>query len=308
MGKPLLNEADPYRAIYRTVHEQQALPANLSADIDDRLRAIVSRALALDPKQRFASARLFAQELEQLSRPTGAADGEGGKAGGNSTLDFLLRRMRHKSDFPAMSDAVVRIQSMASSDKESVGSVTNEILKDVALTNKLLRMVNSAHYARGGSINTVSRAVNLVGFNGIRNMALSLVLLEHMQDKTHAAQLREEFLRSLMAGSIAAELCPVVRDSEEAFIGSMFQSLGRLLEFYFEEAAKSATWFARPVSRCVGGDRIAWLGWSFENLARHRQSLGSAGQHPALHAQTMGAPPPSAPSDTRSASVGARVQ
>ena len=37
--------------------------------------------------------------------------------------------------------------------------------------------------AGGGSISTVSRAVALVGFAGIRNMALRLVLLEHMQDK-----------------------------------------------------------------------------------------------------------------------------
>jgi len=302
MGKPLLNEADPYRAIYRTVHEQLALPANLSADIDDRLRAIVSRALALDPKQRFASARLFAQELEQWSRPTGAADGEGGKAGGNSTLDFLLRRMRHKSDFPAMSDAVVRIQSMASSDKESVGSVTNEILKDVALTNKLLRLVNSAHYARGGNINTVSRAVNLVGFNGIRNMALSLVLLEHMQDKGQAAQLKEEFLRSLMAGSIAGELCPVLRDSEEAFIGSMFQSLGRLLvQFYFPEEASQIRNLVRsarePVSEATASLNV--LGLSFENLGVGiAKAWGLPDSIQRCMRKPVGAPPPSAPSDT----------
>ena len=44
----------------------------------------------------------------------------------------------------------------------------------MALTNKLLRMVNTAHYAHagGGTISTVSRAVALVGFAGIRNMAL----------------------------------------------------------------------------------------------------------------------------------------
>ncbi|MCK7494264.1 MAG: HDOD domain-containing protein [Comamonadaceae bacterium] len=43
-------------------------------------------------------------------------------------------------------------------------------------------MVNTAHFsAAGGGISTVSRAVALVGFAGIRNMALSLVLLEHMQ-------------------------------------------------------------------------------------------------------------------------------
>jgi serine/threonine protein kinase len=267
-GKPLISEPDPYRAIYRVVHEQLALPAEMNADVDDRLRAIVLRALARDPKERFATAKAFLAELELWTKPAAAAPGEAA-GNNNSTLDFLLRRMRHKSDFPALSDSVLRIQNMANSDTESVNSVTNEILKDVALTNKLLRMVNSANYAHRGSINTVSRAVNLVGFNGIRNMALSLVLLEHMQDKAHAGQLKEEFLRSLMAGSIGGELCPGSGESEEAFIGAMFQNLGRLLvQFYFPEEASQVRKMAQstrePVSEAVAAVNV--LGLTFEEL------------------------------------------
>ena len=274
-GKPLITERDPYRAIYQVVHEQLMLPADLPREVDDRLRAIAMRALAREPAQRHASAQVFRDELAKwAASASGEANAEGEAASGQigaggGTLEFLLRRMRHKTDFPAMSDSMVRIQGMASSDKESVGSITNEILKDVALTNKLLRLVNSAHYARGNSISTVSRAVSLVGLNGIRNMALSLVLLEHMQDKVHANLLKEEFLRSLMAGSIAGELCLSARDAEEAFIGSMFQNLGRMLaEFYFPEeaAAIRARVSARqhPVGEAVAS--VSVLGLSYEDL------------------------------------------
>jgi HD-like signal output (HDOD) protein len=198
-------------------------------------------------------------------------------AGGNGTLDFLLRRMKHRSDFPAMSDSIARIQRVANSENESLGSLSNEILKDVALTNKLLRLVNSASYrhAGGGTISTVSRAVALVGFAGIRNMALSLVLLEHMHDKGHASQLKEEFLRSLMAGAVAGELCTVARETEEAFIGAMFQNLGRLLtEFYFPEEARAVRGMladhvksGRALTPAVeAAAAIGVLGVSFEDL------------------------------------------
>jgi serine/threonine protein kinase len=271
-GQALIKETDPYRAIYRVVNEQLTLPKTEGVELDDQLRAIVTRALARDPAQRFASARAFLQALEEWSKPkatSGASAGDGDSSGASGTLEFLLRRMRHKSDFPALSDSVVRIQSMATSEKESVGSVTNEILKDVALTNKLLRLVNSAHYSRGGNISTVSRAVSLVGFNGIRNMALSLVLLEHMQDKGHAAQLKEEFLRCLMAGTIGSELCPVIRESEEAFIGAMFQNLGRLLvQFYFpEEAAQIRNHVLSPRAPLTeSAAAVSVLGLSLEDL------------------------------------------
>lgn len=238
-GKPLIEERDVARAIYRVAHTQLDLPKELAADVDDRLRAIVMRAIAREPSERFASAREFLAALEQWGRPPPQELVADRSPGTPSTLDFLLRRMRHKSDFPALSDAVVRIQRMANSDSESINSITNQILKDVALTNKLLRFVNSAHFGRGGNVSTVSRAVTLVGFNGIRNLALSLVLLEHMQDKGHAGQIKEEFLRALMAGSIGAELCPVRAQSEEAFLAAMFHELGRLLvRFYFPEEAQ----------------------------------------------------------------------
>ena len=237
-GEKLIRERDPYRAMYRTASQDLALPASLSSEIDDELRKLLLRAIARDPAARWPSAASLRDALREWLAPAPAAQGEA--TGGSGTLDFLLRRMRHKSDFPALSDAVARIQRVASSENESLASLSSEILKDVALTNKLLRLVNTAHFSSaGGNISTVSRAVAVIGFAGVRNMALSLVLLEHMQDKAHANQLKEEFLRSLMAGMLAGELGLQTGAGEEAFLGAMFQGLGRLLtEFYFVDEAR----------------------------------------------------------------------
>ena len=242
-GRKLIAERDPYRAMHRVAHEDLALPPELSSEVDDALRAGLRRAIERDPARRWSSAAEFRDALRRWLAPAPVAtDGDESTAGADKsgTLDFLLRRMRHKSDFPALSDSVARIQRVAASENESLGSLSSEILKDVALTNKLLRLVNTAHYSSaGGSISTVSRAVALIGFSGGRNMAMSLVLLEHMHDKAHASQLKEDFLRALMAGMLASELGTLVRDSEEAFIGAMFQNLGRLLtEYYFPDEAR----------------------------------------------------------------------
>ena len=234
-GAPLMCESDPYRFLVRVQQEDLALPA--STKVDDALRDIVQRALARDAAQRYDSARSMHAALAAWLTP---AEVVAAAPDGHATLEFLLRRMRHKTDFPALSASVVRIQRVAMSEKDNLASLADEILKDVSLTNKLLRMVNTAHFTSvaGGGISTVSRAVALVGFAGIRNMALSVILLEHMGDKGHAALLKEEFLRALMAGTMAVDLAPQSREGEEAFLGAMFQNLGRLLtEYYFPEEA-----------------------------------------------------------------------
>ncbi len=159
-----------------------------------------------------------------------------------TALGRLLARMGKQSDFPSLSNAVTRIQRIAASDTESVASLASEILKDVALTQKLLRMVNTVHFSSmgGGSISTVSRAVALVGFAGIRNMALSLVLLEGMQNKVQAGRLREEFVRALLAGQLASLLTLGDSEAEEAYLAALFHNLGSLLtEFYLPTEASA---------------------------------------------------------------------
>lgn len=216
--------------------ETQVLTVSMGLGADDTLRAIVQAAVASDPARRHATAHGFREQLAQWLAPSASTAPVRPVATppvGEGAMERLLRRMQENEDFPAMTHAVLRIQAMVTSDTESVGAVAAEILKDVALSNKLLRIVNSAYYARGGGISSISRAVTLIGFNGVRNMAMGLALLEGMQDKVHVQALTQEFLRSLTAASIAREIGSDSRDGEEAFIGAMFQDLGRLLAMYY---------------------------------------------------------------------------
>jgi len=278
-GQRLLAEREPHAAVRRVRTDDLLLPE--TADVDDRLRAIVQRAIARDPADRYDSAASLRDALMQWLAPLDEP-----QAGtGHGTMDFLLRRMRHKSDFPALTGQVLRIQRMANSDHETLHNLADEILKDVALTQKLLRLVNTVHYRRNGhGVATVSRAVALVGLAGIRNLALSLVLLEHMKDKAHAQRLKEEFLRSMLAAQLAHTLSAGARDAEEAFLGAMFYNLGKLLtEYYFPDEAEAIRTQLRLTPAPPGGrthpdqlaDRAAHtvLGLGFEALgmgvARH---------------------------------------
>jgi serine/threonine protein kinase len=276
-GERLNYDPDPWRAVRRVNEVDLNLPMGLAPDVDDALRNIVQRGLAREMARRWPSARAFRDALSAWLHPVPAPNGEGGEAGNNATLEFLLRRMRLKTDFPAMSDSVSRIQRLSLSENENLTTLSNEILKDVALTHKLLRLVNTVQFSQvGGSVSTVSRAVALVGVAGIRNLALSLILLERMENQGHAQVLREEFLRSLMAASLAGELSLNPRESEEAFLCAMFHNLGRMLtEFYFQEEAQQIRRIVRPEPSASGERAPAMsenmasqqvLGISFEQL------------------------------------------
>lgn len=146
-------------------------------------------------------------------------------------LAQILERMSRHTDFPSLKDAIRGIQKVSRSDLAHQRALTDEVLQDVALTNKLLRLINTAYYSSvgGGHITTVSRAVALMGFQSVGMLAASLALFERLPKHADGARVREEFACSLMAALIANELLPSRKLQESAYITALFQNLGVML-------------------------------------------------------------------------------
>lgn len=272
--RPPVNLADPYQALRAIVHDEVAPPSRFNPEVDVRLEALVMQALAKRPEERFADADQMAEALDRYMAPP--PSGAAGEATGG-TLEFLLRRMRRQSDFPALSETVSAISRVTMSDREPVSTLCNAILKDVALTAKLLKLVNAAYYKQhGGDIRTVSRAIAILGLDKVRNIATSLLLFEHLQDRAQAGALKEEVAACYFSGVIARELVAKlgVKHAEEAFIGGMFHRLGRLLVVFYlreEHEAIGRLALARDWDEARAAREV--LGLGYEDLgmgvARH---------------------------------------
>jgi len=153
-----------------------------------------------------------------------------------AALEQLLQRMRHSPDFPALSQAISAINHIGNADSERLQVLAEIILKDFSLTNKLLKVVNAANFSQfGGSVSTVSRAIVILGFDTIRNLALTLLLFEHMHNRSHAQEVRDVATKALFCGLLARSLARHSRmqEAEEALICGMFQQLGELLCVYY---------------------------------------------------------------------------
>ena len=268
-GRRVVQGASIEEILYKVACEQVEIPKD--DGVDERLADIVLKCCALDPATRFPSADQLKQIIEAYLGTGAAAQPEDSADKKKATLEFLLRRMRHKSDFPALSDSVSAINKLTVSEKESINKLSNTILRDYALTNKILRLVNSAFYrqAGGGNISTVSRAVIVLGFDAVRNIAITVLLFEHLQDKGNARELKEAFLRSNLAGLLARDVGKSLmpREMEEAFICSMFHGLGQLLaQYYFPEEVDAIRKLMQTKQLSVRAASAQVLGMSFEDL------------------------------------------
>ena len=234
-GRPAVAGASAFEVMHKIANLPIPAPSTIRPDIDERLDDIILKGLIKNRHDRYTDAATMRQALLAYLKP--AENTAPASPGGNQrALDFVLMRIRAKSNFPVLSQSISTINRITASDDESMQTLASALLKDFSLINKLLRLVNSTSYGQfGGNISTISRAVMILGFDTVRNLAVTLILLEHMQNRHQAGQLRDEVIRALFNGIMTRRLLASSGggDNEEGFICGAFFNLGRLLVMYY---------------------------------------------------------------------------
>lgn len=239
-----------------TIIQQLLGTPDLSALAGDRalkpFSRVIGGGLEHDPGARYTDAAALRAALGEAMKSAGLeiTDNES-----HATVEFFLRRMQRKKDFPGLSRSLADINRLtAEGSNASNEQLSNVILRDYALTKKLLQLANSAFYGGSASreVPNVSQAIRLLGFEQIRMTANSLCYANHLQSQGKNTRLKDAITRSFVSGLIARHLARQAKlpGAEEAFIAGMFRNIGEHLTLYYfpEEHA--------DIEACMGEQQI----------------------------------------------------
>ncbi len=235
-GKQLFAADNHMAVVYKILNEKIVAPSIRNPEIDPGLDAIVMQGLERDPKARYRTTADMKAALDAYLKPA-AGPTAGNSESKGSAIKFMLRRAARKPDFPAVSRYISEISKKTETrNRSNAADLGDVVVKDFALTSKLLRLVNSAVYGQyGGTISTVSRAIVVLGFNQVRAAALSIAVFEHLQNGEQADVLKDascsSFLSAMLARELGAKSTGI--DTEQAFMAGMFHRLGRHLTIYY---------------------------------------------------------------------------
>ena len=185
-------------------------------------------------------------------------------------LTACVERLSGRGELPAFAAQIHELLSASGTERLSLDHLSNTILKNVSVTTRVLKTANSALFRRSGdTVLSVSRAIGLLGWNTIRDIAASTLLFEHF--RARGAPARELILLSLLTATHARAIARHVgyAREEEAYLCGMFRGLGEVLaachmpKEYREVAARmhAKGWTPREASLSV-------LGFSFDDLGR----------------------------------------
>ncbi len=282
LGVPALDEADIGRVIARLPphgHETVRLPWTTPQPVAEALRAIANRATDRLPRQRYLGARSLLRALDGWRKA--AAHDSGGP------LALLLDRLHTVGHLPALPGVGVLAARLARLEGQHAVAMTEPILRDMALSFELLRLVNTAQVqgtqmTGNGPVLTMRRCLALVGVKGVGQAVAGLRAWPGPLNEVGAAALNELMERVRLAGHTAQALRPPGYDAEAIYLIALLQNLGRLLvRYHFAQEAAQIVDLMQPVAAgdTEDGREVPGMseeGASYAVLGVDIESLGAA--------------------------------
>jgi HD-like signal output (HDOD) protein len=147
------------------------------------------------------------------------------------TQEIFNKILSDHKELSSLPQVLMEVLKVASDPNSSAGNLAAIIMKDPALTAKLLRIVNSPHYGPVTKITTVNQAVVILGLRTVTAIALSSSLYDKI-NKVNATIDRKRFWRHSLEVAIAAKMIAEAtgyQPAEEAFVAGMLHEIGTLV-------------------------------------------------------------------------------
>ncbi len=145
----------------------------------------------------------------------------------------LSQKLIHAVDgMPAFPRSVQKILELTRDVACTPKQLVEVIDTDPVITVKILKMVNSAYYSLPRQITSINHAVVYLGFNTIKNLALSIAAIGIMPANNAANfDMGQYLLHSLSTAVIAKHLALNLEDADpmDCFIGGLLHDFGKVV-------------------------------------------------------------------------------
>ncbi len=129
----------------------------------------------------------------------------------------------------------IKINEMVDDPKCSAAHIGKVIGKDAALTARLLKIVNSAFYRFPSRVETVTRAITIVGYRELRDLVFAATVAGIFERISNDLVDLDSFWRhgiySGILSRLIADKCQVLH-GERLFVAGLMHDIGRLIIAY----------------------------------------------------------------------------
>src|SRR4051794_26456461 len=184
----------------------------------------------------------------------------------------ILAEIRAQGDLAANPQAIERLNQLLNKEHCTTLGLAHAILQDPGMSAKILRVVNSVAYSvRGEPVSTITRAILLLGFERVREIATGLLLIEQFTRRGAGNVALHENLRRALRCALTSQAISVrvgQVSPEQAYLLGLFANLGLLwLAAYYPDTLEQVLAVAHDGERTLDQAVLEVTGFSTAKLA-----------------------------------------
>lgn len=156
-----------------------------------------------------------------------------------------LRKKINSRDIklPEIPSIIFKLNDTIADPFSSADDIAQVISKSPGLSALLIRIVNSAFYGFPSRIDSVARAVTIIGSKEVTALAIGISTMEVFKDIPKAVFDMGAFTHHSLACGVLSRILAAsgnIRNTEQMFVSGLLHDIGRLVIFkYFSKAAAS---------------------------------------------------------------------
>jgi putative nucleotidyltransferase with HDIG domain len=166
-----------------------------------------------------------------------------------TTLQQFRADVIARKSLPTIPPVLTGIIALIDDDRAGAKKLVDLIERDQALTARLLRLANSAFFGQARKVSTIPRAVLLLGFSTVRNLALGVKVWDTLGTGVSRKELEALWAHSVQVAALARTIARTQRqvNPDEAFTTGLLHDVGQLVlalrfkELYWDTVRKSTS-------------------------------------------------------------------
>jgi putative nucleotidyltransferase with HDIG domain len=149
--------------------------------------------------------------------------------------DAIKRIVGEITGLPSPPSLYLTLSQAITNPKTGINDIVAIVEQDMAVSAKILQVVNSAYFAPARPITEVNRAVQYLGMNMVTNLVLSFEAFNSFGGKKvkNAPALEALQQHSTLVASLARKMAPDKKMGENAYMAAMLHDIGRLVQINF---------------------------------------------------------------------------
>ena len=184
-------------------------------------------------------------------------------------MSEITRSLQEVTELISLPEVYLKVRRLMDDDTSDIYDFAEVISVDPNLSTRVLRVVNSAYFGFPEPVDSIGRAVNIIGIGQLHNMVLGISAISSLALPNDIMPLDTFWRSSLFSGVLARLLAEQMKlaKSDQLFIAGLLHEIGHLVLYSkFPLQALAAQKMTLDQGRAIHESELEVLGYHYGDI------------------------------------------